>query len=77
MSCILNQRCLDLSETFDINQFSTNVPLLYPRKTSKNLSFSDVFRGYRSGTLVENGLMIVFSLLIVLSFCDSGNSCSP
>ena len=77
MSCILNQRCLDLSETFDINQFSTNVLLLYPRKTSKNHCFSDVFRGYKSITLVENGWMIVFYLLIVLNFWDSGNSCSP
>ena len=34
-----------------INPFSTNILLLYPFKT-----FSDVFRGYRSGTLVENGL---------------------
>ena len=39
-----------------INPFSTNVPLLYPLKTTENLRFSDVFRGYRSGTLVENGL---------------------
>ena len=38
------------------NPFSTNVPLLYPLKTSENIRFSDVFRGYRSGTLVENGL---------------------
>ena len=36
-----------------INPFSTNVRLLYPLK---NLRFSDVFREYRSGTLVENGL---------------------
>ena len=40
------------------NPYSTNVPLLYPLKTSKNLGFSDVFRGYRSGTLVENGLTV-------------------
>ena len=39
------------------NPFSTNVPLLYPLKTSKNRRFSDVFRGYRSGTLVENDLI--------------------
>ena len=38
-----------------VNPFSTNVPLLYPLKTSENFRFSDVFRGYRSGTLVENG----------------------
>ena len=36
------------------NPFSTNVPLLYPLKTSENLSFSDVFRRYRSGALVEH-----------------------
>ena len=30
-----------------LNPFSTNIPLLY-------LGFSDVFRGYESGTLVEN-----------------------
>ena len=39
-----------------INPFSINVPLLYPLKTSENLRFSDVFRGYRSRTLFENGL---------------------
>ena len=33
------------------NPFSTNTLLLYPLKTS-------VFRGYRSGKLVENGLNI-------------------
>ena len=42
-----------------LNIFSTNVKLLYPLKTSENRRFSDVFRGYRSGTLVENGLTIV------------------
>ena len=40
------------------NPFSTNVPLLYPLKISENLRFS-VFRGYRYGTLVENGLKIL------------------
>ena len=39
------------------NTFSTNVPSLYPLKTSENRRFSDVFRGYRIGTLVENGVM--------------------
>ena len=28
-----------------------NVPLLYPLKTSENLWFSDVFKGYGSGKL--------------------------
>ena len=40
----------------NINPLSTDVPLLYPQKTSENRRFSDVFRGYRSGTLVANGL---------------------
>ena len=44
----------------DINPFSTNVPSLYPLKTSKNRRFSEGFRGYRSGTLVENGLITAF-----------------
>ena len=29
-----------------------------PLKTSENLGFSDVFRGYKSQTLVENGLIL-------------------
>ena len=40
------------------NPFSTSVPILYPLKTSENQRFSDVFREYRSGALVENELMI-------------------
>ena len=40
-----------------LNPFSTNVSLpINPLKTSENLGFSYVFRGCRSGTLVENGL---------------------
>ena len=44
----------------NIKPFSTNVPLLYPLETSQNLRFSDVFRGYRSETLVKNGLFRTF-----------------
>ena len=40
-----------------LNPFSTNVPFLYSLKTSDILWFSDVFKGYRSGILVEKGLM--------------------
>ena len=40
-----------------VNPFSTNVPLLHPLKTLENLRFSGVCRGYRSGTLIENGLI--------------------
>ena len=39
-------------------RIGTNVSLLYPLKTSENLRFSSIFRRCRSGTLVENGLMI-------------------
>ena len=31
--------------SLNINPFSTNVPLLYPLKTSENWRFPDVFRG--------------------------------
>ena len=44
-----------ISDT-EFNPFSTNVPFLHPLNTSENRKFSDVFRGYRSRTLVENGL---------------------
>ena len=40
-----------------IHPFPTNFPRLYPLKTSENLRFSDVFRGHRRETLVENGLI--------------------
>ena len=40
-----------------VNPFPANVPLLYPLKTSE---ISDIFWGYRSGILVENGLMRPF-----------------
>ena len=44
------------SELGWFNPFSTNIPLLYPLKTSETLRFSDVFMGYKNRTLVENGL---------------------
>ena len=47
-----------------VNLVSTNVPLLYPLKTSENLQFSDVVRGYRSETLVKNGFIISSRLRI-------------
>ena len=57
----------DLGYIFnDINPFSTTVPLLYPLKISENQRFSNVFRVYRSTTLVENGLIKFYSI--------SGNS---
>ena len=38
------------------NPYSPSVTFLYPLKTSENLRFSDVFRGYRNVTLGEYGL---------------------
>ena len=52
LSCIFHWKV----QSF-INSFSTNVPLLYPLKTSENLRFSNIFSRYRSGTLVENELI--------------------
>ena len=51
----------NISETHNqnkhyINPFSTNVSVPYSLKTSENLRFSDIFRGYRSRKLVENWL---------------------
>ena len=39
------------------NSFSINVPLLYPLKTSENLRFLMFSGRFRSGTLVESGLI--------------------
>ena len=36
--------------------FYPNVPFLHPLKKSENQRFSDIFRGYRNGTLGENVL---------------------
>ena len=50
---------MDVAAALDpplLNPISTNVAILKPLKTSENLGFSDVFRGYASRTLVENGL---------------------
>ena len=40
-----------------INPFLANAPILYPLKTPENERFSDVFRGYKLGTLATNGLI--------------------
>ena len=39
-----------------VNPYSPNVTFLYPIKTSENLIFSAVFRGYRNVTFGEYGL---------------------
>ena len=55
---ILSTKRFDKPLYVVINLFLTNVPLLYPLKTFQNLQFSNVFRGCRSETLVENRLNI-------------------
>ena len=47
----------------NINPFHVHIPFLYPLKTSENLKFSDVFRGYRNGTLAWIGLIHFVSLI--------------
>ena len=54
------------------NPLSTNAPLLNPLKTSETRRFS-VFRGYRSGTLVENGLTL-HSMNLALNKLNKLNS---
>lgn len=40
----------------------TNVSLLYPLKTSENRKFAYIFRGYRSGAMVENEVNTIHRL---------------
>ena len=47
------------------NPFHAKVPFLYLLKTSKNLWFSDVFRGYRNGKLAWKGFT---SFVLLVSF---------
>ena len=41
---------------FMMDPFHANDLFLYPLKTSENLWFSDVFRGYRKRPMARNGL---------------------
>ena len=43
-----------------INPFLADVPILYPLKTPEKLWFSGLFREYKRGTLVKNGLKTCF-----------------
>ena len=42
---------------FFLNPYLAKVPNLYPLKTTENLWFSGVFRGYKMGTSARNGLI--------------------
>ena len=50
-------------ESNTINPFSTTAALSYSLEISENLRFSDVFKGYKSEKLVENGLMLTKNFL--------------
>ena len=50
-----------LSPDFTINPFQPMFHFYTPWKHQKNLRFSAVFWGYRSGTLVEHGLLSKFN----------------
>ena len=54
-----NVKCI--ASVFNFNPFSTNALILYLLKTWENLRYFNVFRGYRSGAFVENGLIIYYS----------------
>ena len=51
-----------------IKLFQPNVPFLNPLKTSENLWFSDIFRGYRNETLGENGVKLQTEDQVSMSF---------
>ena len=42
-----------------LNSFLPNISFIYILKTSENKKFSDVFRGYKKGTLKRKGLKII------------------
>ena len=49
-----------------INTCLPSVPILYPLGTSKKISFSDFFRGYKKRTLGRNGLKYICCMNFVL-----------
>ena len=69
--CILKQLRKDHGQISNkqcilINPFQAIVPFLCPLKTSEKQRFSDIFKGYRKGTLARNGLRCgTYSNLIV------------
>ena len=50
-----------------LTHFSSNVLFLFPLKTSENVWFSDVFRGYRNETLGENRLRLTLKRYALIS----------
>ena len=51
ISCFFKFMWLVIIVFNEYNPFQSQVPLLYNKKTSEDLWFSDAFRGYGSGTV--------------------------
>ena len=56
---------IDVRFQWNLNPFSTNTVLLNALETSENQRSSDVYREYRSGTLVENVLNANLNFVII------------
>ena len=68
--------CCEQRKIFSVFQFLHNMKMLvnpfhatrlfrYALKTSENLKFSDVFRGYRNGPVAWNGLILIPPLYLL------------
>ena len=62
------------SDLHFFNLFVPNAPFLYHLKTSENLRFSDVFRGYRQGALETNGLIHWLRTASLSQYCQKNYS---
>ena len=70
---ILRQFCLPLHRVtgYIFNPFRANVLILYPLKAPENERFSGVFKGYKIGTLVTNGINHFVPILTFISVLSS------
>ena len=63
--CFKKVKHAKISENKPFLTLDTHTYVLFLLLTTENLWFSDVFRGYRSGTSVENGLISKSPVLIL------------
>ena len=52
---VVMNMCILLWWKITIKQFLSSAPILCPPKTPENQRISDIFRGYKMGTLPSNG----------------------
>ena len=57
------------------NSLMSSVTFLYPLKTSENLHFSDIFRGYKNVMQDINGLKQIWSVKYTLGRCSHSEHC--